>query len=347
MSATQMRKSAAEIEPAPGAAAGRRVPLLQLAERYALLVVMALVILFFAVYSKSSPVYLSSANLQQLVGNQVVVAVVALAALIPLACGFLDLSVGGMTGVSSIACAAAMSKAHAPLVVAILIALLIATSIGLLNGILISKLGLDAIVTTLGMSILLTGIMVLYTQGNTISFGLSPTLLNFGELNWLGIPRLTYILVPVIAVIWYVMEHTPFGRYLQAISSNRRAARLVGIDVQRNVMVSFTLAGLLAGVAGVLLTARSGAADSTTGPSYLFPALAAVMLGVTTIKPGRPNVPGAIVGVFFVAFSVSGLSLIGASSWAPSAFNGAVLIAAAGLAALFSWQRRRGTRSAS
>ena len=88
------------------------------------------------------------------------------------------------------------------------------------------------------------------------------------------------------------------------------------------MLTAFVFAGLLAGVAGVLLTARSGAADSTTGPSYLFLALAGVFLGATTIHPGRPNVWGTVVGIFFVAFVVSGLSLLGASAWAPACSTG-------------------------
>jgi ribose transport system permease protein len=192
------------------------------------------------------------------------------------------------------------------------------------------------------MSIALPGLMTLYTDGTSITHDLSPTLLNFGSFNWLGVPRLTFVLVPIIAITWYLLECTPFGRRLLAIRSNPRSSHLVGIDVRRTVLTSFALSGLLAGIAGILLAARAGSADSTTGPSYLFPALAAVMLGVTTIRPGRPNVLGAVVGVFFVAFAVSGLSLRGAQSWAPSVLNGAVLVCAAGLAAWIA-RKRRGT----
>jgi ribose transport system permease protein len=151
-------------------------------------------------------------------------------------------------------------------------------------------------------------------------------------------------MVPIILVCWFVLENTPFGRYLQAIASNGRSSRLVGINVDRSVMVAFTFSGFLAGTAGVLLTARSGAADATTGPSYLFLALAGVFLGATTIHPGRPNVWGTVVGIFFVAFVVSGLSLLGASSWAPNLFNGLILMAAAGLASVFARRRGGGPR---
>jgi ribose transport system permease protein len=140
-------------------------------------------------------------------------------------------------------------------------------------------------------------------------------------------------------VLWFLLEWTPFGRYVQAISSNERAARLVGLHVDRVTASTFILGGFLAGLAGVLIVARVGDGDATTGPSYLFPALAAVFLGATTIRPGRPNTLGTVIGVFFVAESVSGLSLAGASSWISDLFNGIVLFAAAGLSTYFARQR--------
>jgi len=224
------------------------------------------------------------------------------------------------------------------------VAIVVGMLLGLLNGFLIAKFHLSSIVTTLGMSTALSGVMLWYTKGSTIGGQLPQSLLNFGSLNWFGIPRVTYVMVPIVFICWFVLENTPFGRYLQAIASNSRSSRLVGINVDRSVLVAFTFSGFLAGVAGVLLTARSGAADATTGPSYLFLALAGVFLGATTIHPGRPNTWGTVVGIFFVAFVVSGLSLLGASSWAPDLFNGLILVAAASLASIFARRRGGGPR---
>ncbi len=244
---------------------------------------------FFRLYGTTSAVYLSHANLVALVGNQAVVCVVALAALIPLTAGYIDLSAGAITGMASITSVAAISRFHLPVLAGIVLGVAMGTLLGAVNGVLIARFEFSSIVTTLGTSTALSGVMLWYTGGSTIGAGLPQGLLNFGSLNWLGIPRVTYVMVPVILICWFLLENTPFGRYLQATASNPRSARLVGLDVKRNVLTAFVFAGLLAGVAGVLLTARSGAADSTTGPSYLFPALAAVFLGATTIHPGLPE----------------------------------------------------------
>jgi ribose transport system permease protein len=311
----------------------------ELAERFGLLVIFAAIILFFGIWGRTGSIFLSHANIIQIIGNQMVVLLVALAAMIPLNSGYFDLSSGATVGTASVACATSMSRFHLGVFPAVLIGVVAGALIGLIDGILIARFKLSAVITTLAMSTALTGLMQWYTSGETISTNVSLGLQNFGSLNWIGIPRLAFVVVPVVLFIWYLQEWTPWGRYQQAISSSDRSARLVGIGVDRLVLASFVLGGAVAGVAGVLLVARSGGADSTTGPSYLFPALAAVFLGATTIRPGRPNTLGTVVGIFFVAFSVSGLTLTGASAWVSDLFNGLALFAAAGLATVFARQR--------
>jgi ribose transport system permease protein len=336
---------AAATEPASNARVlTRRGRVLSLSIHYGLVVLLAGVVLFFALYGPTSGTYLSHANLVALVGNQAVVSIVALAALIPLTAGYIDLSSGAITGVASITSATVVTRFNEPIVVGIVLGIVAGTLLGTVNGVLIARFEFSSIVTTLGTSTALSGVMLWYTGGSTIGSNMPQSLLNFGSLNWLGIPRVTYVMVPVILICWFLLENTPFGRYLQATASNPRSARLVGLNVKRNVLTAFVMAGFLAGIAGVLLTVRSGAADSTTGPSYLFPALAAVFLGATTIHPGRPNVWGTVVGIFFVAFAVSGLSLMGASAWAPSLFNGLILVVAAALAIVFARRRGGGPR---
>ncbi|MFT3866656.1 MAG: ABC transporter permease [Solirubrobacterales bacterium] len=314
------------------------------AMRYGLLILLGLVVLFFATYSKTSGTYLSHANLVSLVGNQAVVSIVAMAALVPLTAGYIDLSCGAVTGVSSIVCAALLSKAHTSTVEAVALGILAGLLLGAVNGVLIARFKLSSIIATLGTSTALTGGMLWYTKGTTIGSNLPAGFTSFGSLNWLGVPRVAFVMVPVLLICWFLLENTPFGRYLQAVASNRRSAHLVGIPVDRAAFAAFLLSGLLAGIAGVLLTARSGAADSTTGPSYLFPALTAVFLGATAIHPGRPNMWGTTIGIFFIAFALSGLSLMGASTWAPDLFNGVTLVVAASLASIFARRRGGGPR---
>ncbi|MFF4504098.1 ABC transporter permease [Streptomyces sp. NPDC001401] len=128
----------------------------------------------------------------------------------------------------------------------------------------------------------------------------------------MGLPRVMSVVVVLGALMWYLLGHSPYGRALYAMGSNPRAANLVGIRVRRNLLLTFVIAGALAGIAGVLQTARVGGATADSGTSLLFPALAAVFLGATAIEPGRFNVLGTMIGVVFVSETVSGLTLAGA-----------------------------------
>jgi ribose transport system permease protein len=131
----------------------------------------------------------------------------------------------------------------------------------------------------------------------------------------------------VAIIAWYVLTQTPFGRGLSAIGSSENAARLAGLRVNRSLVIAFLTSAFFGGVAGVLLTTQSLQADSTTAESYLFPALAAVFLGQTAIRPGHSNVWGAMFGVFVVAVAVSGLQLLGAATWVTPVFDGGALMA--------------------
>lgn len=326
-----------------GAASNRAIEersrLMTFLEHYGLVVLLAVVVIFFCVYPPTTQQFFSKANLVTMLGNETVVAIIALAALLPLASGYIDLSVAAIAGMASCTFATLLTRANIGLIPSVLLGILMGGLLGAVNGILIAKYHLSSIIVTLGSQIALTGIMEWYTKNTTIGAGMSQNIINFGSSNWLGIPKVTWLFLPVIIAVWFLLEQTPFGRYIQAISSNRRSARLVGINVQQTLMYSFIIAGFIAGVAGVILSMRQGGADSSTGPSFLFPALTGVFLSATVIHPGRPNVVGAVIGLFFLAVVVSGLTFLGATNWAPNLLQGLLLVVAAVLASALARER--------
>jgi ribose/xylose/arabinose/galactoside ABC-type transport system permease subunit len=313
----------------PRAARGRL--LTGLAERYALLILTALIAVFFSVYPDSSESFATLANLNVTLGTQTAVALLALAAVLPLVAGHIDFSLGATAATSMVLCAGLMSRNGLPLGAAVVICVLLGGLIGLVNGVAVTRFRMNPFVTTLGVGTLLGGIIQWYTRGQTIFSGISRQLTDFGSLTLIGLPQVTFVVVGLGVVSWYVLTHTPYGRSLYAVGSNERSARLVGVRVDRNVLIAFVGAGLLAGVAGVLQLSRTGSATADTGTSLLFPALAAVFLGATTVRPGFFNIAGALIGVIFVSVSVSGLTLSGASAWASPVFNGLALLVAVGL----------------
>jgi ribose transport system permease protein len=204
----------------------------------------------------------------------------------------------------------------------------------------VSYLGINAIICTLAMSIVLTGIISAYTGGEPIVSHISTSLTHLGYDRTLGIPDVFLFTLVVCIVAWYVFTQTPFGRRLVAIGININAAALTGMAVKRLVLLSFVMAGALSGVAGVMLLAVQGSANPDAGSlESILPAFAAIFLGATTWRPGRYTVAGTFISLFFLGTTVSGLELIGVGTWVPDVFNGCAVIVAIALAAQL--RRRR------
>jgi ribose transport system permease protein len=314
--------------------------LVGVAERYALGALVVAVCIIFSVLPSTSATFPTLINLKQVLVNQAAVIILAVGEIFPLVTGSFDLSVGAVSGVSAVATATTMSRFGLPLVVALIVGVGLGAVIGGFNGVLIAKGKLNPFIVTLGMNTLLIGAVTWYTQGNNIDTGISQDLDRFGVASWLGVPQVLYLVVVVVLAGWYLLGHTPFGRYLHALGSNTRAAQLVGINVSRLVFISFLTSGALAGVAGVVIVAVNNGAVISAGPQLLFPMLTAVFLGATTVSPGRYNVIGTVIGVLFVAASVSGLVLAGAADWVNDVFNGAALIVAVAISTFLARQRR-------
>jgi ribose transport system permease protein len=332
--------------PGGGKRRGAKQRVSNVLERASVPAFLVLVIVFFSLYPSTSSTFLTDANIQNIVANQSVTGLVALAMLVPLLAGYFDLSVAAIAGVSNVMVGALLATYHQPIFVAVLAGIVAGVLVGAINGFLVAGLRLNAFITTLGTYILISGLLLLYTGGRTINYGIPLSFSLWSGGNWLGVARPFWLLVIICALAWFLVTQTPFGRKLEAIGSNEPAARLAGIRVDRAVFITFLVAGLLAGMAGALLTSRNGGADATTAISYLFPALAAVFLGQTTIKPGQPNVWGTFFGLFLVAVAVDGFTLMGAASWVSDVFNGLALIVAVALSTFMARGRERQARAA-
>jgi len=319
----------------------RSSALLGLAERYALVAFLGVLLIVFAVLPATSETFLTAANLRNVAANESVIAVAALAAMVPLLAGQFDVSIGAVLGMAQIAVASAMAHGVA-LTGAIAIALACALVVGAVNGWLVAYLGVNSFIITLATATLVGGLVSLYTHDQVILQGVSQHLVDFGSGNLLGVPRVTWLVALVALLVAYGLGWTLQGRRLVSVGSNVRAARLVGMPVNRIMLASFVVAALLAGIAGVLQVARTGTGNPQIGNAYTLAALSAAFLGASTIRPGRFNVPGTIIGVAFVAFSVNGLTLAGAADWVDPVFTGTALCVAVALSTVLG--RRRGAQ---
>jgi ribose transport system permease protein len=322
------------------APAHRRSRVLEYAEAYALVGLLVVVVIFFSIYGPTADTFPTTANAQAIIGNQSVLAIVALAALIPLVCNEFDLSVGAVAGVSSVFTASAMS-AGTPVGVVIVMGIGIGIGVGIVNALIITRLGVNAVIATLGTATILAGVNQAKTGGLAVVSNIPTSVTSFGSGNTFGIPRTAFALALVAIAVYYLLVHTPFGRYAYALGSNPEAARLVGLRTSRTLGFTFVAAGALAGAAGVLQVARAGGSDPRVGESFTLPALAAAFLSAAAIKPGKYNVGGVLVAIFFLAVLNSGLNLAGAANYLSNYVNGAALILGVALAA-FLGRRRKG-----
>lgn len=323
---------------------GRRVSLTTVLEHTGLPLFLGILVVFFAINESSSIAFGSTANVNNIFANQSVTGLIAVAMVVPLVGGYFDLSVAATAGLANVTAASVIGTHGQPIVVGILAALAIGGAAGLVNAFLVSGLRLNGFIATLGTYTLIGGVLQWYTDGQTITNGIPRELSDWGAMSFLGLPRPFWLLMLVALATWYVLMQTPFGRRLEAIGSNETAARLVGIRVDRSVALAFVISSLLASVAGVLLTIRSGGANPTSGAAYLFPALAAVFLGATAIRPGRYNVWGTIFGVFLVAVAVNGFTFMGADAWVTPVFNGSALVLAVAISTLMGRARDNSAR---
>ncbi|MBL5973765.1 MAG: ABC transporter permease [Candidatus Leucobacter sulfamidivorax] len=309
---------------------------LLLAERFALPAIMVVTAVVFWV---TQPAFGTSANIQAILSSQSVILVLAMGMIVPLIAGNFDLSIGSIASLSSIVAAKLMVEQGVPVLLALALGLVCAMAIGAFNGYLVAYANLDALIATLGSSIVMTGIISWITNDLAVT-GIPSGITRLAITPVLGVPILVLLALLAAAVVAYLTAQTPFGRRLTAIGSNRNAADLVGIGVRRLQLVSFVISGFFGGIAGIMLLAQQGSGSPAVNPiSLILPALAALFLGASAITPGQFNVLGTLIGLTLVSVLVSGLILAGANTWVQSIVTGGALILA--VATSTALRRRR------
>ncbi len=312
-----------------------------LASNYGVVGFLLLMILVFAIAIPDT--FPTPDNFRGILGDQSIPAILALAALLPLAAGEFDLSLGATLGFSAIV-AISLSNAGLPVPIVVLATLLAGLMIGAINALLVVKLGVNAFIATLATATVLAGLNLLITNGSLLTVE-SDSYVKITATTVLGVQVVFAFAACTALVLWYVLEKSPYGRYLRATGMGRDAARLSGIRTNRYLASAFIVAGVMAAFAGFLFSSRSGSVPPTLGPEFLLPAYAAAFLGATTIRPGYFNVWGTIVGVLLLAVGSNGLTLLGAETWVTNVFNGVALMIAVSLSVQVARRRDRAQRT--
>jgi ribose transport system permease protein len=311
----------------PAAVTSLRIPRRWSFSRFTLPTLLVAIIVLFTLLPATSVSFPTSANINAVIASNAVLAICALALLCPLIAGQFDLSVGANVGLASIAVAALLGHGLAtPL--AVLGGVAIATAVGAVNGFLVAHLGVSSFIVTLGMTTVISGGVLAYSDGQSLLEGIPTSMTSLSSEQLFGVPRVATVVLVVAVAVWYLLTYTPFGRSIRAVGSNESAARLVGFNVRRVTFSAFVISGALCGIGGALLVAQAGGANPQAGPGYLLPSFAAAFLGATVSRTNGFNVGGTIIAVLFVTVSVSGLVLAGVQPWVEQVFQGSVLILA-------------------
>jgi len=291
-------------------------------------------------------VFLTQTTFRATLSSGVVTAILALAFLVPLTAGAFDLSVGTMMGLSLVITNwFGTNHKSVPIALVCVGAVVICAVVGLISGIMVVRFKVNSLIATLGVSQVLTAVELKISNNRQMTGAFSEGFQNWGNRSIFGVPIVVIYLLVLALIIWFVLEHTPAGRYLFAVGGNPEAARLAGINANRLTYGSLVASGAVAGLAGVVYSMKVGVFSVDSGPGLLFPALAAVFFGASQFSR-RPNVWGTLVAYFALAFGVKGLQLTfgPGTFWIEPMFQGVTLLIAVALASRTIGSTRKSRR---
>jgi ribose transport system permease protein len=279
------------------------------------------------ILSLMSSAFLTSYNILSVLRQASINGLIAFGMMFVILSSGIDLSVGSTLAFSSLIMAK-MIQMGIPSPYAILISLLIGAIVGVINGILISKGKLQPMIATLSTMMVIRGLTLFISNGVPVSK------LGEGLIGWIGrgdflnIPVPVYVLLIIFFIINFILNRTVFGKRVYAIGGNSKAARLSGIEVEKYLIYVYIFSGILAALAGVILTSRIDSAVPTAGISYEMNAIAAVVIGGASLTGGRGKVTGTLIGILIIAVLINGLNLLGTSAYLQQIITGLIIITA-------------------
>lgn len=291
--------------------------------RLGMLIILGLLCVFLSI---AAPNFLDVNNVLNIFKQVSIIAVLAAGMTVVILTGGIDLSVGAVVALAGVTSVMA-SQAGVNPVIAMLSGIAIGYGVGLINGFFTAKAKLPAFIVTLGSFTYARGLAYVISGGYPIVLE-SQVFKFFGAGKVFGIPSPVYIMVIVYIVMFYVLKYTMFGRHVYAIGGNEEAARLSGIKVERVLLNVYSLSGALAGLGGVILASRLYSGQPTAGQMYELDAIAAVILGGTSLTGGRGRIQGTIIGVLIMGVISNGLTLMDVSYYWQLVIKGGVIVAA-------------------
>jgi erythritol transport system permease protein len=307
----------------------------------AFLVLLLLLVLFSAL----APEFLTADNLSILTKHVAITALLAVGMTFAVLTGGIDLSVGSIAGLAGMVAGYLLTQGlwiggavhFPPVAIVVLLAVLVSLLVGGLNGWLVAKAGVAPFIATLGTLYIARGAALLISNGRTFP-DLGGTaargntgFLTLGQSFVLHVPIPVWMMMAIFAIAWVIAVKTPFGRHVYAIGGNERAARLAGIRVAKVTALTYIFSSFCAALVGLIIAAQLESAHPATGESFELNAIAAVVLGGTSLMGGRGTITGSLIGAFVIGVLADGLVMLGVSEFWQMVIKGVVIVLAVGL----------------
>ncbi len=287
--------------------------------------------LFCLILSFSSPYFLTTSNVLNVLRQTSINGILSIGMTFVILTGGIDLSVGSVLAFAGIVGASYASPAFgghvASLWVAISSALVAGLMLGSINGLIIAKWRVAPFVVTLGMLSMARGITYIYTNGMPVP-QIDKSFLFIGKGTIFGIPMPVIIFAVVFLICWITLYKTRYGRYIYAVGGNEKSARISGVNTRFIIFTAYVISGVLSALGGLILTARTTAGLPQAGVAYELDAIAAVVIGGTSLSGGQGSLVGTVFGALIIGVINNGLDILGVSSYFQQVIKGAIIVAA-------------------
>ena len=295
------------------------------ATRYGTVVFFALICATFAILRPNS--FFKISNVVTVLRQISILAILGAGLTVVMITGRIDLTIGNTTSAISVLIGALMVDFGMNVWLACIIGVAAGALLGALNGATVAYIGIPDFIATLSMGFLISGFNQAYTKGHPIS-NLPKVFSIFGKGNLLGIPVSIYMMFICLVVVYLVLNKTRFGRHVYAIGGNQEAAMMSGINVKKNLLMSYVVSGMGCALGAIILSSRLQTCHPSAGDAYMMDALATVYVGATAFKNGEPNIMGTFIGALIIGVLNNGLTLCNVSYYSQDIAKGAVILLA-------------------
>ncbi|MCA0031937.1 ABC transporter permease [Mesorhizobium sp. B263B2A] len=312
----------------PPAARDRQALLMRLLGTYGTIIVLAAMLMTFSILQPGT--FATLGNFRNIINDMAIGTIVAAGLTVPLVAGDFDLSIGYVASFCGLLAVGLLSSGLA-IPLAILLVIGLGTIIGIVNGIVVSKIGVNAFIATLGTGTIVVGLNYAYSGGIPLQLTQSREFTGIAIGRVAGVPHLVIIMVVVLAVLWVILNRTVQGQHIKAIGVSPESARRAGVAVDRSRIVAFAIASTCAAIGGVLMASNLGSGQVTAGDSFMLTSFSAAFLGSAALREGQFHILGTLIGVLTVAVGNNGLAMIGAPIFTQFLFTGTLLVVAVAL----------------